>query len=172
MKKLLAILPALCLLICLASCAIPRRLPAETEALTEASPEPTEPAFSMLYYEVDLGRAVYIDGLAVTKETYGQVMSKGFEEGIETYVMKERLCSPTELRYGCFEIELDEVLDETRSYTVWVQLRSASMYVFSNVFLRSGDKLMITSPNERMYLVVDHGDADTRRYCSKLVWIE
>ncbi len=172
MKKLSALLPVLCLLACLTACVRPQT-PKEQETVgLPAIPEPTEAPFSALYYERDPGRPVILDGLAVTKETYGQVMGKDLEKGIYTYIMKEGLRTPTELRYGYSEIALDEVIDESRSYTVWVLLRPYSMYAFSNVFLKSGDKLMMYySEGGELYLSVDHGDADTRSYCAVLVFI-
>lgn len=122
-----------------------------------------------LYYERNPSVPLYLEGIAVTKETMHQIMNNS---GWEIQLLQKSLVLPNEIRHDYLEINLDAVLEESCSYTIWGLFRPYSMYAFNNVFLRSGDTLSLYSPNEKdIFLTVEHSDGETRDYLAVLVFI-
>ena len=139
---------------------------------TETMLRSTAPKPSMIFYERNPRVSFYLDGLAITSETMGQIM-KGIEMSHRIQqLIEEDLCTPKEIRHDYYEIYLNKSIEEMQSYTLWMLFRPYSMYAFNNVFLSDGDKLSLYSSNDGLFLLVEHSSGESMNYRGVLVFIE
>ncbi len=136
---------------------------------TVSAEETSDFVAPVVYYERNPSVSLYLEGIAVTKETMRQIIHNS---GWEKQILEERLVLPNEIYHDNFEICLDVSLEESSSYTIWGLFRPYSLYAFNNVFLIPGDKMSLYSPNEKdIFLTVKHSNGETRDYLAVLVFI-